>query len=67
MLWPMLLGCLTSSQQVAALQERTYLEVEKYAARDVLASTSLREEGVECVVASTNCLVAGHLSIRLDA
>ncbi len=51
------------------LQEnlRAYLQVEEHAARDVLASASLGEEGVEGVVASTNRLVAGHLSIRLDA
>ena len=48
-------------------ETRAYLQVEEHAARDVLASASLREEGVEGVVASTNRLVAGHLSIRLDA
>ena len=51
------------------LQEnfRAYLQVEEHAARDVLASTSLGEEGVEGVVASADGLVAGHLSIRLNA
>ena len=33
----------------------------------MLASTSLREEGVEGVVAPSNGLVRGHLAIRLDA
>jgi hypothetical protein len=33
----------------------------------MLAGTSLREERVECIVAPTDGLVAGHLTIRLDA
>ena len=33
----------------------------------MLASTSLREEGVEGVVSTSNGLVTGHLTIRLDA
>jgi hypothetical protein len=33
---------------------------------DVLSSTSLREEGVERVVTTTNGLVRGHLTIGLD-
>lgn len=44
-----------------------YLQVEEHAARDVLASTSLREEGVESVVTAADGLVAGHLAIGLDA
>jgi len=42
------------------------LEIEEDAARDVLASTSLGEEGVEGIVATANGLVGGHLTIRLD-
>jgi hypothetical protein len=33
---------------------------------DVLASTSLREEGVERVITSSNGLVRGHLTVGLD-
>jgi hypothetical protein len=33
----------------------------------VLASTSLRKEGVERVIATADSLIGGHLSIRLDA
>ena len=43
------------------------LEIEEDAAGDVLASTSLGEEGVESVVAATDGLVGGHLAVRLDA
>jgi hypothetical protein len=43
------------------------LEVEVDATGDVLASTSLGEEGVERVIATTDGLVGGHLAIRLDA
>jgi hypothetical protein len=44
-----------------------HLQVKEHAARDVLASTSLRKEGVESVVTTADGLVAGHLSIGLDA
>jgi len=43
------------------------LKIEEHAAGDVLASTSLGEEGVESVVATTDGLVGGHLTVRLDA
>ena len=33
----------------------------------MFASSSLTEEGVEGVVSSSNGLVAGHLTVRLDA
>jgi hypothetical protein len=33
----------------------------------VLAGTSLREKGVEGVIATANGLVGGHLAVRLDA
>ncbi|GIL99776.1 hypothetical protein Vretimale_4897 [Volvox reticuliferus] len=42
------------------------LQVQEDAAWHVLASTSLREEGVEGVVASANCLVRRHLTVRLN-
>jgi len=32
----------------------------------VLASTCLREEGVEGIITTTNGLIARHLSVRLD-
>jgi len=43
------------------------LEIEEHSAGHVLASTSLREEGVECIVTTTNGLVRRHLTIRLNA
>mmetsp|Transcript_13339 Transcript_13339/g.19237 ORF Transcript_13339/g.19237 Transcript_13339/m.19237 type:complete len:474 (-) Transcript_13339:76-1497(-) len=42
------------------------LEVDVDGTGDVLASTSLREEGVEGVVAATDGLVGWHLAVRLD-
>ena len=48
-------------------REPSHLQVEEHAAGDVLASTGLREKGVERVVASADCLVAWHLTIGLDA
>merc|ERR1711881_809319 len=43
------------------------LQIDKDGARDVLAGTSLGEKGVERVVSASDGLVAGHLSIWLDA
>ena len=43
------------------------LEVHKHSPGHVLPRPSLREEGVEGVIASPDGLVAGHLAIGLDA
>eukprot|EP00343_Euplotes_focardii_P008112 CAMPEP_0205819214 /NCGR_PEP_ID=MMETSP0206-20130828/1483_1 /ASSEMBLY_ACC=CAM_ASM_000279 /TAXON_ID=36767 /ORGANISM="Euplotes focardii, Strain TN1" /LENGTH=491 /DNA_ID=CAMNT_0053112525 /DNA_START=126 /DNA_END=1602 /DNA_ORIENTATION=+ len=43
------------------------LKVQEDGAGNVLASTSLREEGVESVVLDTNGLVRGHGTVGLDA
>jgi len=43
------------------------LEIEEHRAGDVLASTSLGEEGVESVVTTTDGLIGGHLTVRLDS
>jgi len=43
------------------------LQVDEDATRDVLSSASLREEGVEGVVATADSLVGGHLAVGLDA
>ena len=42
------------------------LQIQEDAPRDVLAGSSLAEEGVEGVVSSSDGLVGRHLSIRLD-
>ena len=42
-------------------------QVKEDATWDVLAGTSLGEEGVERVVAAADSLVGGHLAVRLDA
>jgi len=33
----------------------------------VLSSAGLAEEGVKCIVSTSDCLVTWHLTIRLDA
>ena len=43
------------------------LEIDEDAARHVLSCTSLGEEGVEGIIASSDGLVGGHLSVGLDA
>ena len=43
------------------------LEIEEDATGDVLASTSLGEEGVESVVATTDSLIGGHLTVGLNS
>jgi hypothetical protein len=42
------------------------LEIEEDSAGDVLASTSLGEEGVESVVTTTDGLIGWHLTVGLD-
>eukprot|EP00961_Rhodomonas_salina_P028095 379685-Rhodomonas_salina.1 len=51
----------------AHLVDHGRLEIDEHAARNVLAGTSLREEGVESVVTATDGLVRGHLTVRLNA
>ena len=43
------------------------LEIEEDAAGDVLAGTSLGEEGVESIIATTDGLIGWHLTVGLDA
>lgn len=43
------------------------LEIEENAAGNVLACTSLGEEGVESVVTTTDGLIGWHLTVRLDS
>jgi len=43
------------------------LQVEEDAAGDVLAGTSLGEEGVESIIATTDGLIGWHLTVGLDA
>jgi len=45
----------------------TGLKIDVHGTGNVLASTSLREEGVEGIITSTDGLVGGHLTIGLDA
>jgi len=47
--------------------KRSRLEIDEYTARDMLACTSLGEEGVEGIVTATDGLIARHLAIRLNA
>ena len=42
-------------------------QVEENTYGDVLASTSLGEEGVESIIATSNSLIRGHLSVRLNS
>jgi hypothetical protein len=42
------------------------LQIDEDGTGNVLASTSLREKGVERVITATDGLVGGHLAIRLD-
>jgi hypothetical protein len=50
----------------ADLVHHTRLKINKDSTGNVLASTSLREKGVEGVIATTDSLVRRHLAIRLD-
>jgi len=50
----------------ADLIDDGWLQINEDGAWDVLAGSSLREKGVEGVVTTTDGLVRGHLTIRLD-
>ena len=43
----------------------SWLQVDEDGPRDVLASSSLTEEGVEGIITTSNGLVTWHLTIRL--
>merc|ERR1719436_535945 len=51
----------------ADLIDHSRLEVDVNSTGHVLASTSLREEGVESIIAATDGLIGRHLAVRLDA
>ena len=42
------------------------LQIDEDGPGDVFASTSLGEEGVESIITTTDGLIGGHLTIRLD-
>merc|ERR1711970_1272672 len=62
LLWMEELSVGTSSDLI----DDGWLEIEEDASGDVLSGTSLREEGVEGIVTTTDGLVRWHLTIRLD-
>ena len=60
----------TFLQPCYAILTHTYycwLQIHEDCSRDMLACTSLTEEGVEGIIPSSNSLVRGHLPIWLDA
>ena len=44
-----------------------WLEIEEDASWNVLSGTSLREEGVESIISTTDGFIGWHLSIWLDS
>ena len=50
----------------ADLVDHSWFQVHENCSGDVFASSSFAEEGVERVVSTSNGLVGGHLSVRLD-
>jgi len=44
----------------------SWLQVQEHSSRNVFSSSSLAEEGVEGVITTSDSLVRGHLTIRLD-
>ena len=49
------------------LTDYSWLQIHEHSSGNVFSRTSVAEERVEQVVTATNCLVAGHLAIRLDS
>jgi len=62
LLWMEELSVGTSSDLI----DDGWLEIEEDASWDVLSSTSLREEGVEGIITTTDGLVRWHLTVWLD-
>ncbi|KAG7237896.1 hypothetical protein INR49_031689 [Caranx melampygus] len=54
---------LLTSDQLLGVEQ---LAVDEHGSGDVFSSSSLTEEGVEGIISSSQSLVAGHLSVRLD-
>ena len=44
----------------------SWLQVQEHCSRNVFSSPGLAEEGVEGVITTSDSLVRGHLTIRLD-
>ena len=53
-------------ENAVVLTDYSRLEIDEDSSGDVLAGSSLGEEGVERVVAASDGLVTGHLAVRLD-
>merc|ERR1719326_1308100 len=45
----------------------SWFQVDKHTSRNMFARTSFTEERVECIVTTSNCFVAWHLPIGLNA
>lgn len=45
--------------------DHSWLQIDEHSTRNVFSSTSLAEEGVECIVTSAYGFVTWHLPIRL--
>jgi len=51
----------------ANLIDDSRFQINEDGARDMLASSCLREKGVERIISTSCCFVRGHLAIRLDS
>ncbi len=49
------------------LVTHSWFEINIDSTRNVFSSAGLAEEGVESIIASSDGLVAGHLTVRLDS
>ena len=59
--------CNSYGKQSTQRTDYSWFKVDKDGTGDVLSSSSLGEKGVERVVTTSDGLVTGHLSIRLDS
>ena len=50
-----------------SLTDDSWFQINKDGARNVFSCSSLAEKCVEGIISSTDCLVTGHLTIRLDS
>ena len=49
------------------LIDDSWLQIEEHGSWDVLSGSSFREEGVESIITTSDGLIRGHLTVRLDS
>ena len=49
------------------LINNSWFQIKEYSSWDVLSCSGFREEGVESIITTSDGLIRGHLTVRLDS